>query len=142
MKFEQALQEMIKGHYVRLSDWLGYWWMPYVSTDPKTGEMPTDYTSFIKVFTRDGDVLDTPKLNRYKDRDDWEIVAEIGWSFDMALRFLKNGRRVTRSIWNTSNSLSLNDGEFLYDFDRDYPPVKHDLSSDDILATDWIIVNA
>jgi hypothetical protein len=142
MNFEQAVQEMIDGKRVRLSDWLGYWYMP----DGK----------FIKVFTRDGDILDKPNVSIYQNRNDWEIATETRWSFDMALRFLKNGKRIERNGWNGKGmwiqmvgggTFSMNDE--VYDA-TPYLQIKSVNgtvtpwlpSQTDILANDWQIVNS
>lgn len=98
MNFEQALEEMSKGYHIRLSDWMGYWFM--IPEKENEQGITDPWPVRIKVFTRNGDILDTPNIERYKDRDDWEVITEIGWGFDMALRFLKNGKRVERSGWN------------------------------------------
>jgi hypothetical protein len=85
MNFAAAVGVMRNGKKVRLSDWMGYWFM--------------DGEGNIKVFTRDGDVLDTPNIDRYKDREDWS-VTDGSMGFDFAIRALKNGKRVARNGWN------------------------------------------
>jgi elongation factor P hydroxylase len=125
MNFEQAVQEMIHGNRVRLSDWIGYWFMP----DGK----------FIKVFTRDGDILDEANVTRYQNRDDWEIVTETGWSFDMALRFMKNGKEITRSGFPEHASMCIL-GEKIYVSIHLAGSINTILN--DILANDWQIVNS
>jgi uncharacterized protein DUF2829 len=84
MYFDQAQEAMSQGKKVKLSDWTGYWFSD-------NGQ--------IKVFTRNGDVLDTPNIDRYKDRDDWEETdGKMG--FDFALLALNNGKKVQREGWD------------------------------------------
>lgn len=97
MNFEQALLSVFAGQKIRLSDWLGFWFIPLDIMEVSEGHVSIDH---ICVFTRDGDILNTANFERYKDRDDWEVVSETGWSFDMALRFLKNGKCIERAGWN------------------------------------------
>lgn len=84
MNFARAQGAMAAGRKVKLSDWTGYWFSD-------NGQ--------IKVFTRNGDILDTPNIERYKDRDDWE-VTEGAMGFDFAILALKSGKRVARAGWN------------------------------------------
>lgn len=91
MNFEQAQDALAKGQKVKLSDWSGYWFS-------NNGQ--------IMVFTKDGDILDTPHIDRYKDRDDWEETdGKMG--FDFALRALNNGKKLQREGWNGK-------GQFVY----------------------------
>jgi hypothetical protein len=84
MNFEQAKEALLSGKKVKLSDWSGYWF---------------NDNGRIMVFTRDGDVLDTPNIKRYQDRDDWE-ETNGGMGFDFALRALFNGKKLQREGWN------------------------------------------
>lgn len=85
MNFQEALAALNEGKKVRLSDWIGYWFK--------------DENQNIKVFTRNGDILDTPHIDRYKERDDWEETdGKMG--FDFAILALKAGKKVTREGWN------------------------------------------
>jgi hypothetical protein len=140
MNFEQAVQEMIKGHRVRLSDWVGFWHMPYVKTVDERAAY--SHYSEIRVFTRDGDTLDTPNIDRYKDRDDWEVVTQIGWGFDMALRFLKNNKTVRRSSWTESYVVFQEYGGLYIDINNSGTAELYDPKRDDIFANDWQIVTA
>lgn len=84
MNFEWAQEELSKGNKVTLSDWTGYWF---------------NDNGQIKVFTKTGDVLDSPCIDRYKDRDDWEVTdGKMG--FDFAMLALKNGKKLQREGWN------------------------------------------
>lgn len=125
MNFEQAVQEMIAGNRVRLSDWLGYWFMP----DGK----------FIKVFTRDGDILDKANVTRYQNRDDWEIVSETGWSFDMALRFMRNGKEVSRPCYPEGASMCIINDRICVSV---HIAGDVDTILNGILANDWQVVNS
>ena len=83
MNFEQAQQALANGRKVKLSDWTGYWFME---------------DSKIKVFTKTGDILDTPNIDRYKDRDDWEVTnGHMGFNFTILA--LKAGKQVRREQW-------------------------------------------
>lgn len=127
MTFQEAREAMFNGSKVRLSDWMGFWFIPGQLAEMCEGHLSDDY---IRVFTRDGDILDTPNIDRYKNRDDWEIYDHKGWSFDMAFRFIKNGKKVQRSNWHKDSWISLNDIEEEFIF-----------RSDDMLESDWEIVN-
>jgi hypothetical protein len=84
MNFEQAQEALAQGKKVKLSDWSGYWFSD---------------NSQVKVFTKSGDILDTPYVDRYKDRDDFEVTdGQLG--FDFALLALKNGKKLQRAGWN------------------------------------------
>ncbi len=87
MNYAQACDALLQGKKVKLSDWIGYWF--------------NDQGRF-KVFTRTGDILDTPNIDRYKDRDDWE-VTDGAMGFDFAILALKNGKMVARSEWKTQH---------------------------------------
>jgi hypothetical protein len=84
MNYQQAEALMQAGKKVRLSDWLGYWFME---------------DGVLKVFTRTGDILTTPFVERYRDRDDWEEVTE-GLGFEVAILAVKAGKRIARAGWN------------------------------------------
>jgi allophanate hydrolase subunit 2 len=87
MNYARALGAMAAGRKVKLSDWMGYWY--------QEGDQ-------IKVFTRTGDILDTPNIDRYKDRDDWE-VTDGALGFEFAILALKNGKMVARSEWKVQH---------------------------------------
>lgn len=140
MNLEEALQEMIKGHRVRLSDWSGYWFMPYVRTIEGVAPLSTYYNE-IRVFTSDGDILDSPNIDRYKDRDDWEVVIEVGFSFDMALRFLKNNKYVRRAAWPAVTVAFMEYGGLFIDTDPTGAAEIWDPKREDILANDWQFAN-
>lgn len=57
LTFEQAMALLDEGKLVKLPEWIGHWFK-------KDGA--------IKVFSREGDVLDTPYLDDYKNRTNWE----------------------------------------------------------------------
>lgn len=89
MSYAEALDALDKGFKVKLPEWGGYWF--------KDGDS-------IKVFTKDGDILDTPWINipedqNVKHREDWQITdGRLG--FDFVIRALKNGKKVARNGWN------------------------------------------
>lgn len=141
MNFEEAVQEMVKGNKVRLSDWLGYWFIPYIPTLPEDLLVIPPIETCLKliaVFTREGDIIHTPNIERYKDRDDWEVVTETGWSFDMALRFMKNGKEVTRSGFPEYASMCILGGKIHVSI---HLAGSIDTVLNGMLANDWQIVN-
>lgn len=91
MNIQQAIECLMKGQKVKLPEWSGYWFMPDgVLTDP--------VETRIRVFTKDGDILDSPWVEKYKDRTDFEVTyGKLG--FDFAVRALKNGKHVSRHGW-------------------------------------------
>lgn len=101
MKFEQAYEALKQGAKIKMPNWTGYWvW--------------EDNT--IKMYCKNGEVID---IRDTKDvdytlnfilSDEWEIVPNDNicptdlnirtFSFGEALRFLKQGKRLTRKGWN------------------------------------------
>lgn len=89
MNFTQALEAMASGKKVKLPEWQGYWFMRGVE---------------VKVFSSNGDILDTPWFDKYDMRTDFEECTGNGTlGFDFALRSLQNGKHVARSGWNGKN---------------------------------------
>lgn len=84
MDFQEAKQELEKGNKVKLPEWIGYWFK-------KDGK--------ILVHSRTGDTLDTPFLDDYKNRTDWELT-DGSRDFGGALIALKAGKLVARKGWN------------------------------------------
>lgn len=84
MDFNEAKQELEKGNRIKLPEWIGYWFK-------KDGK--------ILVHSRTGDTLDTPFLDDYKNRTDWELT-DGSRDFGGALIALKAGKLVARSGWN------------------------------------------
>jgi len=81
--FSEALRELKEGKKVRLPEWTGYWFQE----DDK-----------IKVFTRTGEILETPHYHKFEDRNDWQ-VTDGSLGFDFAILALKAGKLVTRTGW-------------------------------------------
>jgi hypothetical protein len=81
MLFASAMVALHEGQKVRLSDWTGYWFKE---------------DGIVKVQMKNGDVLETPNITRYQERDDWQIVSSVGLGFDFAINALKNGKAVCR----------------------------------------------
>ena len=79
----QALEGGVIG--IRLPEWTGYWFL-------KDNE--------IHVLTKNGEINDTPYMDLYKHRKDWELVQQKGLGFDFAILALKNGKLVSREGWN------------------------------------------
>lgn len=94
LTFRQAIVTLIGGNKVKLPEWTGYWFSTGVAQEVKDG-IPCD----IRVMTKSGDILDTPWIEHYQDRTDWQITdGSLG--FDWAINALKNGKKVRRRGWN------------------------------------------
>ena len=78
------MQALNQGQKIKLPEWQGHWFI-------KDGK--------ILVETRTGDILDTPYLDDYKNRTDWQITDGCR-DFGGALTCLKAGRRIARKGWN------------------------------------------
>lgn len=102
MNFDHAKQAMLDGHKVKLPEWTGYWF----------GDGPN-----IKVFTKNGDILDTPHIDKYKDRDDWMILYG-GLGFDFAILALQNGKKVQRAGWNGKGQFVVMAGGYSVELDK------------------------
>jgi len=89
MNYTEAKHALAEGKKVKLPEWAGYWFIP------KEGDA-------IKVFTATGDVIDTPYLDDYKNRTDWE-VTDGSRDFGGAIKALKAGKLVSRAGWNGKN---------------------------------------
>jgi hypothetical protein len=85
MNFSEAESLMMAGRKMRLPEWTGYWFY---------------FNGQIFVYTRTGDVLDTPDFETYMHRTDWEEVKTTGLGFDFALHAMKAGKKVARDGWN------------------------------------------
>lgn len=83
LDFTEAMAALADGFKTRLPEWTGYWF-----------QRGKD----IAVFSRTGDILDTPNWKHYAMREDWQIVTE-GMGFDFALLALKAGKSVRESWW-------------------------------------------
>lgn len=95
MDYGSAIAKMQQGEKIKLPEWTGYWF----SSTP-AGEVP-----IIKVLTKSGDILDTPWIDKYIMRDDWEI-ADGKLGFDFAILALENGKSVRRRGWATPSWLT------------------------------------
>lgn len=84
LDFNQALEALEKGLKVKLPEWIGYWFKKYGK---------------ILVHSRTGDTLETPFLDDYKNRTDWEIT-DGNRDFGGAIVALKAGKKVARKGWN------------------------------------------
>jgi len=87
MDFLSALDALREGKKVKLPEWTGHWFME--------GDQ-------IKVLTGNCTVLDTPYLEDYKNRTDWEVTDGLR-DFGGAVKALKAGKRVARKGWNGKN---------------------------------------
>lgn len=89
LTFDEALAALRAGQMVKLPEWVGYWF----------NAAPIGEDMVIKVFDRHGDILDTPYLEDYKNRTDWENT-DGRRDFGGALLALKAGKLVAREGWN------------------------------------------
>jgi len=87
MNYRDAFFAMQDGQKVKLPEWIGYWWMPDIN-------FSGDREKCIRVLTKNGDILDTPWIDKYRSRDDWEIT-DGALGFEFAILALKNGKKVT-----------------------------------------------
>lgn len=85
LTFDQAIEALNNGHKVKLPEWSGYWFKPH---DDK-----------ILVMKGDGDIVDTPFMDDYRNRTDW-FVTDGCRDFGGALKALRNNKRVLRKGWN------------------------------------------
>ncbi len=88
LSYDEAMKELLSGKKVKLPEWDGYWFKEEINQ-----------VASIKVFTASGDVLDTPFLEDYKKRTDWQIT-DGSRDFGGALKALKAGKKVSRKGWN------------------------------------------
>jgi hypothetical protein len=139
MTLQEAIVAMQSGKKVKLPEWEGYWFMiggQYEKEDDRLN---------VRVFTKTGDVLDTPWFDKYDRRDDFEITSGA-LGFDFALRAMKAGKKVKRANWTEMNGslqktvllggeekivVTLFDGKYLTGWS--FP-------NEDVLANDWVIV--
>lgn len=61
--FAWAVQRILEGKRVALPEWAGYW---YLGKDHR-----------IWLYTKDGQILDTPSYGLYAQRRDWKVWDEI-----------------------------------------------------------------
>jgi hypothetical protein len=93
MNMNEALQMAGNGEKIKLPEWGGWWFIP---EDLRQGDC--DLRASTRVFCANGDVLDTPWFDNYKDRLDWYVTdGKLGFGF--ALKALESGKRVRRSGW-------------------------------------------
>lgn len=91
LTFDEALALLDKGNAIRLPEWEGYWF---------NGVRQKGEPSQVLVFTKHGDILDTPHIAKHQHRTDWQVADPEKLDFGFAVRALKNGKRVTRRGWN------------------------------------------
>ena len=84
MNFEEALKKLDEGKKVKLPEWQGHWF--------QKGNQ-------IFVEARTGDILDTPFMEDYKNRTDWEETNGLR-DFGGALTAVKHGKKIARQGWN------------------------------------------
>jgi hypothetical protein len=85
MNYSEAMQALDLGANVKLPEWVGHW---FKNTDGQ-----------ISVFTRTGDILDSPNHAHYIMREDWAITYGLK-GFEFAILALKANKKVAREGWN------------------------------------------
>lgn len=138
------------GNKVKLPEWTGYWYIPE-DKQRHTANSNEEAFDGIKVFAKNGDIYDTPWIDKYKDRDDFAVTrGDLG--FDFAILALNNGKAVRRKSWTTLLFVSMIGIKFNMPwlgggtrYTSAFAKVGKDLSVDlgwrpsesDMLATDW-----
>jgi hypothetical protein len=118
MTLQQALIYLTEGHKIKLPEWTGYWFIPTHLAESVTALMNSKVVvmdgvdlhlhiaPYIRVLTKDGDILDTPWIRAYSDRQDWE-TTEGKLGFDFAIRAMKNGKLVVNKDWDNPTAIWL-----------------------------------
>lgn len=91
LTFDEALALLDKGNAIRLPEWEGYWF---------EGVWKNGDPSQVLVFTKHGDILNTPHIQQHQHRNDWQVADPEKLDFGFAVRALKNGKLVARRGWN------------------------------------------
>ncbi len=89
LTFEQAQQYLSEGRPVKLPEWGGFWFA-----------IGNEGHRKIFVFTKEGEILDTPDYETYGTRNDWTTViatGEGGWP-EIMIPFVKALRRQIDAI--------------------------------------------
>ena len=133
---KQVISALNDGKKVTLPEWDGYWF-----SDNGT----------IKVFTKYAEILNTPWLELFDTRNDWEIYEENHnaiYDFGYALNCMKAGKKVARKGWNGAGmyvKLNLGDQKTkirpyyqLFTAQKDFASWAP--STSDSLSEDWVIV--
>lgn len=132
LDFTEAMAALAEGFKVRLPEWTGYWF-----------QRGKD----IAVFSRTGDILDTPNWKHYAMREDWEIVTS-GLGFDFALLALKAGKSVRCGLWSEGTFITLQTPDANSKMSLPYlfgtsshGKVPYHPDSIELFATNWEIYN-
>jgi hypothetical protein len=128
MTIEEALQETLLGKKIKLPEWGGYWYR-------EDGQ--------IKVFCKNGDLVETPTYRNYDQRTDWQ-VTEGYLGFDFAILAIKAGHKVRRKVWLKHISIKLirDNGQLYIEQHNSNPHLKFSPRTwvpavYDLLAEDW-----
>jgi hypothetical protein len=133
MTKSEVNEALYNGKKVALPEWTGYWFME---------------DSEIKVYTKEGEVLDCPYLDLLDARSDWEIVTGER-DFSGILYAIKAGKRVSRIGWNGKDQWLIKIEQSIFDSDSIWIGIKttNDQffpwtpSQGDLFAEDWIILD-
>ena len=85
LSYDLAMLELDQGYMIKLPEWTGFWF-----------KAPAQQGERILVFTADCQILDTPHLEDYRNRTDWETTdgaRDIGG----AIRAMDAGCLVSRN---------------------------------------------
>lgn len=101
MDFRQAFKLMLDGAKVKLPSWGGYW---FWDKDKETVIMHTKDGEEINLFDTDRAkyTLENIASNEWTIADETncpELGGQLLFGFDTAIRYLKRGLRLKRSIW-------------------------------------------
>ncbi len=132
ISFDLAMAMLRNGQKVKLPEWTGYWF--------------TTPGGKVLVFTRTGDVLETPHFDTYKDRNDW-MLTDGSLGFDFAILALKAGKSVRLKYWGADVLLTLQVPDehskmshpYIYVTSR-FGRVPWVATQVEMLATDWEVV--
>lgn len=105
--FDWAISALSNGNKVKLPEWTGYWFA-HIPDQKTINEFDVQKGTHLQimVMTKDGEVIDTPWIDQYRDRTDWEVTSgSLG--FDWAINALKNGKKVSRRGWNGSGMYAI-----------------------------------
>ena len=128
MTLEEALLHTLKGEKIKLPEWSGYWFR-------EDGRL--------RVFCKNGDIVDTPHYDKYNHRTDWQITDGIH-GFDFAIQAIKAGHSVRRREWKPGRYIALHITNEIHQYIRAgniSDIVKTDMTwvpnQVDLFATNW-----
>ncbi len=91
MKIEEAINQTLLGKKIKLPEWGGYWFRE---------------DGILKVFCKNGDVVNTPNFPGFEHRTDW-LTTEGYLGFDFSILAIKAGHKVRRRGWKEGRYIAL-----------------------------------